>query len=185
MPAANPANPFGDFAAGPDGIVGTADDLNPAGVVGADVRINRRFEESGGRLFTQSVDTFRFLTGLTGELENDWAWELSLLYAENEDTSETKNYGRFDRWAIMVDPAACGADPACVAATGGVGYLDPFGEFGTIPDSAFDYLFAGSLKDVYRNELLVYQANLTGDLGTAELPGGAIGWAVGAEHRRE
>ena len=173
VPASNPGNPFGD---NPD---------NPWGISGQDVRINRRFEESGGRLFTQAVDTYRILAGLRGDLTDTITWELSYLWAENEDFNDTKFYHRFDRWETMVDPALCGADPACVEATGGVGYLDPFQPFGTIPTSVFGYLMANSLKDIRLNDMELFSANLTGDFTNMELDGGTPAWSVGYEHRRE
>ena len=44
VPASNPFNPFGDTP------------NSPWGIVGEDVRVKRRFEESGGRLFSQEAD---------------------------------------------------------------------------------------------------------------------------------
>ena len=174
VPASNPSNPFGD------------NPNNPWGISGQNVRINRRFEESGGRLFGQSVDTYRLVAGLEGEIGDSTTWEFAYTWAENEDSEATRNYGRFDRWATLVDPAACGADPNCVAATGGVGYLNPFGPFGTIPDSVFTYLTAGALTNTRRNDLESWAVNFTGDLaGRVDLGGGPMAWSVGIEHRRE
>ena len=174
VPASNPANPFGDY---PD---------NPYGISGQNVRINRRFEESGGRLFRQSVDTYRIVVGLEGDIGDSLSWEVAYTWADSEEVDEVLNYGRFDRWAIMVDPAACGAVPACVTATGGAGYLDPFHEFGTIPESVFDYLTADSLKDLRHNDMEVWSVNLSGDLGgKVDLGGGSLEWSAGYEHREE
>ena len=173
VPASNPGNPFGDFAD------------NPWGISGQDVRINRRFVESGGRIFQQSVDTYRILAGLRGDIGDSTNWEFSYTWAENEDFHETKFYHRFDRWATMVDPALCAQVEACVDATGGVGYLDPFGPYGTIPFSTFNYLMANSLKDIRNNDMEVMAVNLTGDMANLELDGGTPGWSVGYEHRRE
>ena len=174
VPATNPANPFGSH---PD---------NPYGISGQNVRINRRFEESGGRLFNQSADTWRFVAGLEGDIGDSLSWEAAYIRADNEDTEEILNYGRFDRWSTMVDPTACGAVPACVTATGGAGYLDPFHEFGTIPRTVFDYLTAGSLKGVRRNDMEVWAVFLSGDLGgRVDLGGGPMEWSAGYEHRRE
>ena len=174
VPASNPGNPFGDH---PD---------NPYGISGQDVRINRRFEESGGRLFRQSVDTYRIVAGLKGDVGGGLSWELAYTRADNEDTEEVLNYGRFDRWAILVDPAACGAVPECVTATGGAGYLDPFGEFGTIPQSVFDYLTAGSVNNLRLNDMQVWSLTLSGDLGgRLTLPGGPPAWSLGYERREE
>jgi iron complex outermembrane receptor protein len=173
VPASNPANPFGDFA------------NNPWGISGQDVRLNRRFEESGGRLFSQSVDTYRLVAGFEGDISDSLAWEFTYTWAENEDFDETQFYHRFDRWETMVDPALCGADEDCVAATGGVGYLDPFCEFGCIDSEVFDYLMTNSLKDIRQNDMQLFAFNLTGEFGAAEFDGGAPGWSVGYEHRRE
>jgi iron complex outermembrane receptor protein len=173
VPAANPGNPFGDTP------------NNAYGISGQDVRINRRFEESGGRIFEQSVDTYRLIAGLKGDFNDNLSWELAYTWAENEDFDETQFYHRFDRWAVMVDPALCGADPRCVEATGGVGYLDPFCEFGCIDTAAFDFLMANSLKDIRTNDMELLSFNLTGGFGNMEMGGGAPGWSFGYENRRE
>lgn len=171
VPASNPFNPFGDTP------------NNPYGISGQDVRINRRFEESGGRLFSQTVDSFRMLAGLRGEFENVFDWEVAYIYAEGQSVSETNFYHRFDKWATIVDPAACSADPACVAATGPENALNPFSPFGGVSQSEIDYLMANSLKDQYKNEMQNWLVSLTGEFG--ELPGGAIGWSAGYEWREE
>lgn len=169
VPANNPFNPFG------------VNPRNSLGLSDLDVRINRRFEESGGRLFRQSNDAFRIVTGARGSIFNDSVnWDLAFTHAETETVDATKNYGRFDRWAIAVDPVACAASAECTAA-GGV--LDPFGEFGSISDSQMDFLTAGDLKDQYLGEMNLVSLNLSGDL--FDLGGGTAGWAVGLEHRNE
>jgi len=173
VPASNPGNPFGDTPA------------NPYGISGQDVRINRRFEESGGRLFAQSVDTYRIVMGFEGDINDNLSWELAYDWAQNEDTEETRFYHRFDRWQTMVDPALCGADQRCVDATGGLGYLDPFGPFGTIPSSVFNFLMANSLKDIRENEMRLWSANLTGEVEGVEFEGGTLAWSAGVEHRNE
>jgi len=178
VPASNPFNPFGVNGCGPDGTCNTADDLNPLGLEDLDVRINRRFEESGGRLFRQTADTYRIVGGLKGSLFDERVdWDVYYTYAEQETLSETKNYGRFDRWATAVDPAACAADSACP------GVLNPFFEFGSITPAQMAYLSTGSLKDLINSRLEMGAVNFSGEFG--ELSGGPFGWALGYEHRRE
>jgi len=178
VPANNPFNPFGINGCGPDGTCGTADDLNPLGIENSDVRINRRFEESGGRLFRATGDTYRMVAGLRGTLFDDAVdWDISYVRAENETVDETINYGRFDRWATAVDPDACAADAACP------GVLNPFYEFGSITPEQMAYLSTGSLKDLYAATMDVGALNFSGSFG--DLAGGSVGWAVGYEHRRE
>lgn len=178
VPSNNPFNPFGVNGCGPDGVCGNADDLNPLGIENTDVRINRRFEESGGRLFRQTSDTYRMVAGVRGSAFSDTIdWDVSYIYAEQETLDETKNYGRFDRWATAVDPVACAADAACP------GTLNPFGDFGSITPDQMAYLSTGSLKDAIAATMEIGAINLSGAFG--DLSGGAIGWAFGYEHRRE
>jgi iron complex outermembrane recepter protein len=171
VPASNPFNPFGD------------NPNNPWGVSGEDVRVNRRFTETGGRLFSQNVDTFRFVAGFEGEINDYVGWDVSYVFADNQEVYETTNYHRFDRWATMVDPAKCTADPACVAATGPENALNPFQPFGGISQKELDYLLASSLKDIYETTMASFSLNVNGKFGS--LPGGSVGWAVGYEERRE
>ena len=165
VPASNPYNPFGVNADNPLGISDTA------------VRVNRRFVESGGRLFRQSADTYRMLAGLRGELGSSMFWDVSYSYSEAETIDETLNYGRFDRWATAVDPDACAADAACP------GVLNPFGPYGSITAEQMDYLTTGSLKDLYRGTMELFAANISGE--AFEMGGGYAGWSLGYEHRNE
>lgn len=171
VPANNPFNPFG------------VNPRNDAGLADQNVRINRRFVESGGRLFVQGSDTYRLVSGVKGEVFNTGiGWDLSYTFAYNETVNETKNYGRFDRWAIAVDPVACEADASCTAA-GGV--LNPFDDYGSITPGQMSFLTTGSLKDTSSGELNLLQLNFNGQFAADLLQGGAIGWAAGIEKRKE
>ena len=170
VPANNPFNPFGD---NPD---------NPYGISGEDVRVNRRFEESGGRIYAQDGDTFRMVLGFDGDYRGV-NWDLSYVYATDEVVTENRNLGRFDRWETAVDPLLCAADAACAAATGPANAIDPFGDYGSISAAEMTYLSAGGLKDVYENRLTSLSLDLDGEF--LQLPGGPIGWAAGYQTRSE
>src|SRR5690606_16122166 len=72
VPANNPYNPYG------------VSPRNPDGVSGQGVRINRRFVESGGRIFEQSADTVRMVIGARGEvLDTGILWDASYTHAQN------------------------------------------------------------------------------------------------------
>ena len=131
------------------------------------VRINRRFEESGGRLFEQTVDAYSLVTGLTWEMFG-LNHDLSLSFGETEQVDETLNYGRFDRWAIAVDPVACEANSSCP------GVLNPFGEFGSITPEQMAFLTAGSLKDQSGADFDMISYVVSGE-----------NYAVGVEKRQE
>ncbi|CAH0990837.1 Vitamin B12 transporter BtuB [Sinobacterium norvegicum] len=167
VPASNPNNPFGD------------NPNNDWGISGEGVQINRRFVESGGRVFNQNVDTFRMNVGFEGAFDNGINWDFNYVFADNSEIYETQNYGRFDRWATAVDPDLCAADPDCAA----VGVLNPFGDYGSISSGQMSYLSAGSLKDQYDTQLEQITFNINGDM--PGLPAGDIGWAFGMETRTD
>ncbi len=171
VPASNPFNPFGDTP------------NNPYGVSGEDVIVRRRFVETGGRLFTQDVDTFRMVAGMDGDMDNGIHWDFSYIYANNAETYETQYYARFDRWQTMVDPAKCAAEPKCVTAVGADGALNPFSNYGGITQAELAYLMANSLKDDYSTKMTMASFVVNGEFG--KLPGGAIGWAAGLDQRSE
>ncbi|WP_448547908.1 TonB-dependent receptor plug domain-containing protein [Thalassotalea fusca] len=171
VPASNPFNPFGDNA------------NNPYGISGEDVRINRRFVESGGRLYQQSVDTFRMVFGLDGYIDDTFGYDVSFTYAENESVQETGFLHRLDRWQIMVNPDMCSANADCVAA-GGMEF-NPFAPYGTITDDQIGYLMANSLKDTSWGRLMLFQAVFSGEVESIDFGAGSLGWAAGFEHRYE
>ena len=171
IPANNPFNPFGDFAD------------NPYGVEGVPVRLNRRFTESGGRLYQQSVDTFRMVFGLDGYISDALSYDVSFTYAENETVQETGFLHRLDRWNIMVTPEKCAANEDCVAA-GGLQF-NPFAPYGTITQDQIGYLMANSLKDTSWGRLMLFQAVVSGEVESIDLGAGSLGWAAGFEHRYE
>jgi len=168
VPANNPYNPFGSVNCS-----------NTIDLCGIDVRINRRFEESGGRLFRQTNDNYRLVLGFAGEVMDKVTWDVSYTYAETELVDETRNYGRFDRWAVAVDPVACASNATCAA----IGVLNPFGEFGSITPAQMAFLTTGSLKDLAGSTLQMFNMDFGGQM--MEMAGGTAGWAAGYSHRRE
>jgi iron complex outermembrane receptor protein len=165
--ASHPDNPFGDaLCAG-----------NPDCTVPQDVATSRRLTESGGRRFTQDVNTWRIGGGLDGEFANGWTWDLNYTIAKWEDGQ--RDEGRPNRPAIesMMDPDLCAVTSGCP------GIYNPF-----ISDSMNEDHVAFGFVGVNTKEestLNVWQANIAGDLGGLEMPGGPIGWAFGYENRRE
>jgi iron complex outermembrane receptor protein len=164
----HPDNPFGDALC--------AD--NPLCTEPQDVATSRRLTESGGRRFTQDVNAWRIGTGLNGQFENGWTWDVNYTLAKWEDSQ--RNEGRPNRPNIenMLDPTLCAA-----ATNGCPGVFNPF-----ISDSMTDaqvaYGFVG-VNTKNESTLNAFQLNFSGDMGALEMPGGEIGWAFGYENRRE
>ena len=164
----HPNNPFGDaLCAG-----------NPDCTVPQDVATSRRLTESGGRRFTQDVNAWRIGTGLDGQFENGWTWDLNYTLAKWEDSQ--RDEGRPNRPNIenMMDPTLCAA-----ATNGCPGVFNPFISDSMTP-AQVAYGFVG-VNTKEESTLNVFQVNVAGDLGGVALPGGDIGWAFGYENRRE
>lgn len=160
--ALNPYNPFG-FA------LDSASNL---------VMIGRRPVEGGARVFEQEVDTQYIGTGLSGAIQagqGNWYWDVNAAWSRNK--AEQANYGSYNILAIsqaLGDPAACAAIAGCVP-------LDIFGGAGSITPAMLGFI-QPMVRDRSQNELQQVSASLSGELG--QLPGGAVGMAVGAEYRR-
>ncbi|PCJ26886.1 MAG: TonB-dependent receptor [SAR86 cluster bacterium] len=167
VPSTHPNNPFGDALCA----------TNSQCTTPQSVSVSRRLTESGGRRFTQDVNTWRIGLGLDGQLDNGWAWDVSYNLAKWEDGR--RNFGRAVRPAIeeMLDPALCAA-----STTGCPGIWNPFiVDSMTAEQDRFGFTAVNTKND---STLNIFQANLTGNMAF-ELPGGNIGWAIGYENRRE
>jgi iron complex outermembrane receptor protein len=145
---------------------------------------------------------WRFAANLTGEVFDSISWETAFTYAERARTLGGEDT-RTERMAFALDGLG---GPSCDPATGtpGVGgcqYFNPFSN--SIRRSAingvinpkynpavanspelFDWLITDN-SSVNTNKLFVWDGVFSGQLPWFELPGGEIGWAVGAQVRRE
>ncbi|WGL16359.1 TonB-dependent receptor [Microbulbifer bruguierae] len=166
---------------------------NPYNPIGEPVNIGRRLEETGGRAFTQDLNTWRGVVGFEGEWCNEWTWDLSYNYARWVDAQIDRGRGNTVRFQNLLDPDACNAvdsegefiNPGCVEAleASGVEAWDPFTE-GTLTQEMQDYALITN-SPVERSTLRSFQANLVGDFGDWSLSSEAPQWAVGYEHRSE
>ncbi|WP_396588943.1 TonB-dependent receptor plug domain-containing protein [Bermanella sp. R86510] len=161
-------------------VVGAAHPNNPAG---EDVVVIRRLEETGGRNFTQDANAWRMVLGFEGELANGWFWDTSIQYGRFTDSRIVEGQVNRPRMDTMLDPAACGADAECLAATGDVGYWNPF-DRDTLTQDMQDYVLVTHSPVIEQNTKQI-QFNLSGDFGAFELPGGVPRWAAGYENRYE
>ena len=166
--ASHPDNPFGDaLCAG-----------NPLCTAPQGVATSRRLTESGGRNFTQDVNTWRIGMGLDGGFQNGWTWDVNYTLARWVDSQRDEGRPNRPRIEAMMDPDLCAA-----RTDGCPGVYNPF-----ISDSMTEdqvaYGFLG-VNTKNKSQLNVAQLNVSGDMGGFELPGGQIGWAVGYENRRE
>jgi iron complex outermembrane recepter protein len=165
-PANHPFNPFGTDLIGNTDGTGNVD------------FIARRPIEAGPRIFNQDVDTWYLSGGLEGDFElggRAMYWDVTGIRSEN-DARQTK-LNQFNARLINLalgDPAACAAVPGCVP-------LNIVGE-GSMTREMLDFVTYTGV-DTSSQKLVDATANLSGDL--FDLPAGALGFAVGYEHREE
>jgi len=162
MPANHPFNPFG---------------IDLDGNTNAPF-FTKRPIEAGPRIFNQDVDTWYLSGGFEGDFElggRTMYWDVNGIRSENNATQTKLN--QFNARMLNVglgDPAVCAATPGCVP-------VDIFGE-GSLTPAMLDFVTYTGV-DTTSQRLVDVTANLSGDL--FDLPAGALGFAVGYEHREE
>lgn len=161
-PANHPFNPFG---------------IDLDGTTNATF-VTRRPIEAGPRIFNQDVDTWYLSGGLDGEFaigERNMYWDVSAIWSEN-NAKQTK-LNQFNARSLniaMGDPLVCAATLGCTP-------LNIVGE-GSMTPEMLDYVTYTGV-DTSDQKLTDVTANLSGEL--FDLPAGALGFAVGFEHREE
>jgi outer membrane receptor protein involved in Fe transport len=174
------------------------------------VSLFKNLTDLGGRQEAARRETYRVVVGARGKFNDDWSYELSANYGEFRE--KTKVIGNLDQQRFIlamdstrdaggnivcrskIDPTAANIYPfsnsdayatsrlandvaSCVP-------LNPFGQ-GNISQAAKSYLLQDTTS-VGNIKQFVASASLSGDLSQLfELPGGPVGFAIGAEYRRE
>jgi iron complex outermembrane receptor protein len=162
MPANHPYNPFG---------------IDLDGTTNAPF-FTKRPIEAGPRIFNQDVDTWYLSGGFEGDFElagRTMYWDVTGIRSEN-NAKQTK-LNQFNARMLNVglgDPAVCAVTPGCVP-------VDIFGE-GSLTREMLDFVTYTGV-DTSSQKLVDVSANLSGDL--FDLPAGAVGFAIGYEHREE
>lgn len=159
---------IGDSPSG-TGLFPASNPYNPFGQDIVDLRW--RMSELGTRVVDTTSDSPRVVGGLQGKLPfGDWTWEGALLYSKNTIEELARN-STSDR---LVQNAFNG-----VVVNGVKKYANPFGP--NDPD-IINYL---RITNPNHDEFEVRSADISATGSIFNLPGGAVGLAVGAERRTE
>ena len=157
----NPYNPFGF----------TLSATSP------DYGLGRRPIEGGPRIFSQTVDTRYFATGLTGAFaawNRNFNWDVNVVRADNDATQDVTGTYNIAHIQEGLGPLSiCQADPNCVP-------LNFFGGPGTLTPDMLKYIQYHE-HDTSHQSLGVFTANISGDL--FQLPAGPLDFAAGYEYR--
>lgn len=165
-----------------------------AGLTPEPIRDARRRMVETTRRFEQNVEQTQVTLDLTGSelFGTDISW--SVYYNFGRRTREDIDLGQFygPNLSNAMGPSADldgDGTPECYqdvsdpsTLIGGCVPFNFFGGPGSVTQDMIDYV-AVDLVDTFRTELDQYGFDLSGSF--FELPGGAIGWAAGYEHRRE
>ena len=151
----------------------------------------RRFTEAGPRLFHQTDDTLRLHVGLDGSFslfQRDFTWTANALGTRSDTSEFTGPLADFSKLAFALGPsfldaagtAHCGTPDAVIA---GCVPMNLFGPPGSITPAMLDYVDAYETNR-YRDRSEVANIGLSTD-SLFTLPAGGLGFATGAEYRRE
>ena len=161
---------------GPDGVILTRDNY--------DLGVNAE---------DTTRETLRGVLAANGALSDNLEYEISYVYGETESEITEINNRREDRWAAAVDVVSGPNDaPVCRSS------LDPDADpelAGCIPYNIFgdgvrnqaaaDWVNMDSVSHTKVTQQ-VASGSLSGNFGSfLQLPGGSIGFAAGAEYRKE
>ena len=167
--------------------------------------LRRNFVELGIRDEEFKRETYRIVGGVRGDFNDDWNYELSANYGQHKERNVITGNINTQRYILaadtvrnaagqivcrsQVDPRFAGDDiggvdsvlaadiAACVP-------LNPFGQ-GNISQAARDYVTVDSIATgkITQFDVLGFVSGDSSQL--FELPGGPIGFSLGAEYRKE
>jgi outer membrane receptor protein involved in Fe transport len=187
--------------------------LQPLADADGGLRVTRDPTDLGSNVDENVRETMRFVVGLEGELANGWTWDVAANYGRFERRFLDSNAVVQDRYFAAIDAVAdpdtgqpiCRSDvdpfsrppttffgipafdPGFFTFNPGDGQCRPLsllsGPVGATPE-AVDFVTT-TTTDTFTLEQTVFTANLAGEVPAFELPGGRIGFAVGAEYREE
>lgn len=153
----------------------------------------RRMLETGGRDQLHETNTHQISMSLSGEI-NDWNWDISAVYGENDANIIDQGYFNLERVADAVGPTftdaggniLCSTDGTEAGVISGCVPLNVFGIPGTDSEVTAEMLqyVSGNYVSITEggNDMLQTSATISGNI--FELPAGPVGMAVGMEHRK-
>jgi outer membrane receptor protein involved in Fe transport len=183
---ANTAIGLGNLTAGGSGA--NWNDVNANGLVDVDdylkLQLRRRTLELGPRSEKFDNEHFMVVAGATGDIINDWTYDVSYQYGESNRTTIRDGYTNLTNIATALDTTSTttctnSSDATCVP-------IDLFGGFGTITPAMAGYARAIALQQ-QKYEQSVFNVSATGSIDAIQLPtaNSPMQISVGFEKRDE
>lgn len=176
------------------------------------LRVSRDFTDLGPQIQTAKRETYRLVAGVRGDITEHLDYEIVGNYGRTDNTVTQSNSVLYDRLFAAIDVVrGPNGQPVCRSSTGdltphpgsetfpfieggfftfrpGDGQCRPaslFNGVNSLSQEAVDFITTPT-TDRFRLEQFVVTASLTGDTGGFfNLPGGPIGFSIGAEYREE
>jgi iron complex outermembrane receptor protein len=130
-------------------------------------------------------ETKRLVLAANGRISDNLEYEYSYVWGETRSRITENNNRLEDNWLEAIDVVTGpNGRPVCRSGTTGCVPYNIFGE-GVRDPAALDFVSTDSVSNTKVTQQVI-SGSVSGDLGSwAELPGGSIGFAAGAEYRRE
>ncbi|NMP30745.1 TonB-dependent receptor [Thalassotalea sp. M1531] len=132
---------------------------------GDELSYGRRMTDTGPRQFKQTVDTFRTVIGVEGELDNGWSWDTSVNFGRNDSVEQLANLHNMG--LIQEDINS--------------GTFNPLDQDSWSQENLSTYTYTE--QNSGGSQSLTLAASLSGEL--FELPAGYAGFAAGIEKRTD
>lgn len=147
--------------------------------------VGRRLVETGARRSNDDFFAFQVQTGIRGTFADRYDYDVYFQSGRTQNNADVQGDISLSRYLDAVNVTDDGSgNPVCASGNSACVPIDIWGE-GDISDEGADYIRA-NLNSKSEYDQIVAGASLTGDTaGLVELPGGPVGWAIGAEYREE
>ena len=159
----------------------TGDPASYSGGATANIRFHKRFEELGTRNSLRDTTGFQILTGLRGDLSDNWSYDSYLNFSRS--TVSQIQSGNVSTSAILA-AVLCDTGPTAVASGCTAPYLDIFGGQGGVSPAAAAFVgrTGAQIDEVEQTQ---WVGTLSGDLDSFRLPWAENGVALvlGLEYR--
>ncbi len=163
-------------------------DYHPENPFGQGVTFLGRAIGNGGEVSNNLFDseTWRFNIELTGDISDNWSYDVGFTIADNQYLIQTKDVVTANFQSALAGFGGNSCDSAAgVPGANGCLFYNPFAtSFTTAPNSqeVLDYVIGTQITDG-SSSTKVFDAVLSGAI--ADLPAGEVGLAVGLQYRNE
>jgi iron complex outermembrane recepter protein len=157
------------------------------GTAAARFRVAKTLTELGPIIDQTEREMQQYVVGVRGDITDHIRYDLAYVNGLNNETLQRNGWGSDIRFRQATNITTVGGQAACVDTSNGCVPYNLFGpEAASAAAVAWIYGDTNELFNKRKRKQEVLSLTVSGDTtGFFTLPGGAIGWAIGAEKRNE